>query len=408
LQAAADHLLEVFEGRGLVEVEGLPAKLLFHEPAIMDLLAPSLERLGVRCVHDPETPAFVRSLVASLRSHLGAEAPDEEEIAAELAAPGEIPAADDFDGWRGALDDVLRQGLEWLSGAGWDIPRLAARYFGSAARRDTLFSSEEEPYARIPFLEWVWLDHGPGSGGRSIAEEKLEEPLPTVVRVVLEALVSATTSLYRVVSVQRGESLVLEDLLRGGKVTVHDRGASRGAEVGTGFACRVITLGDFSFMSTPGRVLGPMMLGIAQGFLDSEGLRTTPKGLRDGAHLFGRLWAWSEEYMANVKLANTDGELVVLHEPGRAKPIAPANTPPPELVEALRAHIHDTSLRWIDEPLPALDGLTPRQAVERAAGRRKVQQMIRSIPAVPLGDAGETIEPPRDELRRALGLPEED
>jgi hypothetical protein len=314
VHAAADHLLEVFEGRGLVEVEGLPAKLLFHEPAIMDLLAPSLERLGVRCVHDPETPAFVRSLVASLRSHLGADVPDEDEIAAELAAPGEIPAADDFDGWRGALDDVLHQGLEWLSDSGCDIPRLAARYFGSAARRDTIFSSEEEPYARIPFLEWAWLDHGLGSGGRSIAEEKLDEPLPTVVRVVLEALDSATTSLYKVISVRRGVSLVLEDLERGGKVTVHDREASRGAEVGTGFACRVITLGDFSFMSTPGRVLGPMMLGIAQGFLDSEGLRTTPKGLRDGAHLFGRLWAWSEEYMANVKLANTDGELVVLHE----------------------------------------------------------------------------------------------
>jgi hypothetical protein len=42
VHTAADHLLEVFVGRGMVEVEGLPAKLLFHESAIMDLLAPSL------------------------------------------------------------------------------------------------------------------------------------------------------------------------------------------------------------------------------------------------------------------------------------------------------------------------------------------------------------------------------
>jgi len=80
----------------------------------------------------------------------------------------------------------------------------------------------------------------------------------------------------------------------------------------------------------------------------------------------------------------------------------------PQVVEALPAHIHDTYLRWIDQPIPALDGLTPRQAIASATGRRKVQQMIRTATALPVGGTGVTIEPPRDELPRALGVPEED
>ena len=62
----------------------------------------------------------------------------------------------------------------------------------------------------------------------------------------------------------------------------------------------------------------------------------------------------------------------------------------PQVVEALPAHIHDTYLRWIDEPIPALDGLTPRHAIASATGRREVQQMIRTA-TVEIDDCSGTI-----------------
>jgi len=47
--------------------------------------------------------------------------------------------------------------------------------------------------------------------------------------------------------------------------------------------------------------------------------------------------------------------------------------PPPELV----AEIEEKMLRqWIDESIPALDGLTPREAVKTPKGRKQVLELI--------------------------------
>ena len=45
------------------------------------------------------------------------------------------------------------------------------------------------------------------------------------------------------------------------------------------------------------------------------------------------------------------------------------------LVEVLDRHFHN----WLDMPLPVLDGLSPRQAVETAKGRRQVESLIRNM-----------------------------
>lgn len=70
-----------------------------------------------------------------------------------------------------------------------------------------------------------------------------------------------------------------------------------------------------------------------------------------------------------------------------ASPSTEPFTPPPEVI----AQIEDQMLRqWLDEKIPALAGLTPRQAVKTPAGRRQVldlidhvQQMQRQMKEVP-------------------------
>lgn len=76
---------------------------------------------------------------------------------------------------------------------------------------------------------------------------------------------------------------------------------------------------------------------------------------------------------------------------------------PPEAKESIGKLIRQHYLKWIDEPLPMLGGQSPRERCRTAEGRREVAALIRGIPGTP-GPGGGTIEPPREEMLRRLGL----
>ena len=63
------------------------------------------------------------------------------------------------------------------------------------------------------------------------------------------------------------------------------------------------------------------------------------------------------------------------------------------------------AMGWIDEPIPALDGKTPRAACRTMAGRAKVRMLINTWPEQQ-GPDGSVIALPRAEMFRALGLDE--
>jgi len=56
----------------------------------------------------------------------------------------------------------------------------------------------------------------------------------------------------------------------------------------------------------------------------------------------------------------------------------------------------------VDQPIPALGGLSPRQACKTPEGRRRVERLVRTMPAATY--PGGTLPPLRDELLRELGL----
>lgn len=76
---------------------------------------------------------------------------------------------------------------------------------------------------------------------------------------------------------------------------------------------------------------------------------------------------------------------------------------PPEAKESLGKLIRQHYLKWIDDSLPMLDGQSPRERCRTAEGRQEVSALIRGIPGTP-GPRGGTIEPPREEMLRRLGL----
>jgi SEC-C motif len=56
----------------------------------------------------------------------------------------------------------------------------------------------------------------------------------------------------------------------------------------------------------------------------------------------------------------------------------PPGIDPVALADALASVIRRTYANWADEPIPALDGRTPRQAIASASGRERVKGLLRS------------------------------
>lgn len=100
-------------------------------------------------------------------------------------------------------------------------------------------------------------------------------------------------------------------------------------------------------------------------------------------------------------LENSPEELVDSEKPA---PSLPEDVVPPEVARELMASFLSNYYgQWPDEPLPALRGRTPRQAVKTRAGRAEVEAIIRDMEYRSHGsEMAEAYD--FDDLRHALGL----
>ncbi|HLQ39035.1 MAG TPA: MbcA/ParS/Xre antitoxin family protein, partial [Planctomycetota bacterium] len=340
-------------------------------------------------------------------------------------------------------------------------------------------------------------------GARTVAEGLLTSgALPSAVQALLAARSAAPIGLFRVAAVRAGEGVELEDVLRGGRVSVPDSLLSATAREGVVLFGKVYPAGAFTFLAGLSAPLpGDSERMLQQ--LESEGLEVSEAGLQQTAHRLGRLWQLrADQATSRPQLVNTDGdelmdvrasfavrdpaavraallarddveveggdeadaaaplvwfrprgdgsrtllarleflggELVAtansderlrklrtwllpvagvlrevsetrreflaapaddrLHGHGREEPTSP------ELLDAITGHMRAHYRRWLDEPIPALGGKTPRQAVKTADGQRKVARLIRTTPD-PMGPSGPLRGAvPREDMLRELGL----
>jgi len=83
----------------------------------------------------------------------------------------------------------------------------------------------------------------------------------------------------------------------------------------------------------------------------------------------------------------------------------PAEPLDEQTIEALQAYITQHYRQWLDQPLPALDGRTPRQAATHRKLRPRLAAMVRAMPdPVNPTHADVTIQAPREMLLAELGL----
>lgn len=107
--------------------------------------------------------------------------------------------------------------------------------------------------------------------------------------------------------------------------------------------------------------------------------------------------------------AMTLDELLELAHEGRgASPDAAAGMDPtgedlpPELREAVAARMRETEERWVAEPVPALGGLTPREALDDPTRRGDLLALLDEFDRTPAPPGALTMDV--DNLRRLLGL----
>lgn len=80
----------------------------------------------------------------------------------------------------------------------------------------------------------------------------------------------------------------------------------------------------------------------------------------------------------------------------------------PEEIEAMRDYLTNYYRQWLDQPIPALNNRTPRQAATQPNLRIRLAAMIRAMPdPADMGSAGITLNAPRQMLLSELGLENE-
>lgn len=87
-------------------------------------------------------------------------------------------------------------------------------------------------------------------------------------------------------------------------------------------------------------------------------------------------------------------------------PEAPAEDVPEEARHQLEQWMRQKEEAWIDEPIPALGGMTPRQAVADPTRREDLLSLLRSLERAPEMPANAMGFDP-DRLRTLLGVEEE-
>ncbi len=198
--------------------------------------------------------------------------------------------------------------------------------------------------------------------------------------------------LYEVVDVHPGTSVTLRDVLGGTRVTVRERTMSRTVRRGETIAARVIRAGmsardlDRIDRTSWGWVGGdraePISLGVfrlGDGKLVFEA-NSVARGER-GRDLVARVAGEAVRFVA----ASHEDPTESIRERLRAgdetpPPVPPEEEIPAEILEDLTlTHLAHHYREWVDQPVPALGGETPRAAAGRPELRTRLVELVRGI-----------------------------
>ena len=133
--------------------------------------------------------------------------------------------------------------------------RSLTRFFGSAEWGTHLIQGHQGATVLPVYMEWLAVDYRSTKQSRAAIADMLTLPLSDVEKTLLEARLEARPSLYKIESIEEGESLTFLDLISGEHVVVHDCLLSESAQTDLILPARLIHVGSFHLPN----ILGPGM-----------------------------------------------------------------------------------------------------------------------------------------------------
>lgn len=316
----------------------------------------------------------------------------------------DLPALPDRVAW------LCRKAAMWLehaTGEAVHLPmELAIAYVAGDpdAEADDVIDDDDTMQAEFQraFADPIIYDAALHEGGlfqRFLHERG--ELLPDDERLLAAAWLTVDRSVHEVVSVERGIGMTLRDLATGDVADVRERTMSRDARVGERYCGRVVP--DGASHQIVGGVF-PVRTGHEQTVLDL---------CADADPL--ELCAWAGALAQPPR---------IVHQPGLIDSTLDRDAIQAALEDlgdadesAVMARLNEeisrqAQARWLDEHVPALDGLTPREAAADPTRREQLERLLAEFDEqterIRHLDAGGTLGAPitydTAALRRELGL----
>ncbi len=239
-------------------------------------------------------------------------------------------------------------------------------------------------------FEWFIFDYILPDGLTIIETFRQNPHLSEREQALLADWAAARVSLYEVLQVLPRKGVVLRDLLRRKEFKVHDINAAAELQPGTILLMRVLKVGDEYEFSTSGLALPgfckDMLLKKLRRDLrlyarkrNASSREVLNDYLRERSHIINAIVV---EMGFNYTLPHLvdDGEgdeyFPPLHDALFDRLSARIAQ---QITEAVLDEYYD---RWIDKPVPALDGKTPREACRTAEGRARLEALFEELEMV--------------------------
>lgn len=253
---------------------------------------------------------------------------------------------------------------------------------------DPELTDREDEFTMERCFEWFIFDYRLSDGSTVIDTFRREPDLSDEEHALLADWSRSRASLYEVLEVFPGKGVLVRDLLKKSRVVVHDASAAAEIQPGTLLYMRVLKVGGEYEFSTSGLALPAFLKDVLLRLVKKD-LQTYCRrrhvGVREGLDDYLQERAsFLNALVVQIGLDSSAPHLVEddfpdFNETGPVLDKLLSAQLAQRITDAFLDEFYD---RWVDRPVPALSGKTPRQACGTEEGSARVEELLRELERV--------------------------